>query len=172
VTEAPPAVANRMLGTVLALDVGEHAGAPPARGGMRWPRAMSQADRLLRAEIERHGGRVLRGPDGTVSLFAGPTRAIAAAAGAQAALESVGLYVRAAIHAGECEVVGERVTGHPLQTCVALAAEAAPGELLLTGVVADLMAGASLVLEPRGGSGADPALRVHSVRALTGGAAH
>ncbi len=65
-------------------------------------------------------------------------------------LRHIGLEVRSGVHAGECEQSGGKLVGIAIHVGSRVAALAAPGEILVSGVVKDLVAGSSIEFEDRG----------------------
>ncbi len=63
---------------------------------------------------------------------------------------SLNLEVRCGLHTGECEVVGNDLAGIAVHTGVRVAGLAAPGEVLVSQTVRDLVAGSGLSFEDRG----------------------
>lgn len=84
------------------------------------------------------------------ATFDGPARAIRCARAIADAGARLGWRVRAGLHTGECDVLGEKVGGVTVQIGAAVARLAAGGEVLLSHTVKDLVAGAGLEFEPRG----------------------
>jgi class 3 adenylate cyclase len=68
----------------------------------------------------------------------------------RATARSLGLEVRAGVHTGECEVAGAGIAGVAVDAGARAAALAAPGEILVTRTVTDLVAGSELRFESRG----------------------
>ena len=62
----------------------------------------------------------------------------------------LGLEIRAGVHTGEVEVVGSDVAGIAVHTGARVAALAAPGEVLVSSTVKDLVAGSGIEFEERG----------------------
>jgi len=78
----------------------------------------------------------------------------------------LGLQVRAGVHTGECELVGEKVAGIAVVTGARISSLAAPGEVLVSSTVCDLVAGSGLVFEARGAhelKGVPGTWRLHAV---------
>lgn len=102
-------------------------------------------DGAFRDAVARFRGSALdaRGPM-RLARFDGPARAIRCAT----ALAAGGL--RAGVHTGECDVAPGGVSGAPLEVACALARRAAPGEVLVSDTVRDLVAGAGLAFAERG----------------------
>jgi class 3 adenylate cyclase len=85
-----------------------------------------------------------------VSAFDGPARAIRCATTIVRALAEVGIEVRTGIHTGECEVRGSDLSGLAVHIAARVGAIAAPGEVLVTRTVADLVAGSRIAFADRG----------------------
>lgn len=96
----------------------------------------------------RDGGRAPAAP--FFCRFDGPARAIACARAVVEDARSLELEVRAGVHTGECEVVGEKIAGIAMNVGARVAAAAAPGEVLVSGTVRDLVAASGLSFEDRG----------------------
>jgi class 3 adenylate cyclase len=72
---------------------------------------------------------------------------------AAAIVESVrglGLEIRAGLHTGECEVLADTLSGIAVHTGARVVALAAPGEVLVSSTVKDLVAGSGLRFRDRG----------------------
>ncbi len=54
------------------------------------------------------------------------------------------------LHTGECETFGDDVTGAAVRLAARIEQSAEPGEVMISGTVRDLIAGAGLQLEERG----------------------
>jgi DNA-binding SARP family transcriptional activator/pimeloyl-ACP methyl ester carboxylesterase/tetratricopeptide (TPR) repeat protein len=132
--------AHRSLTTLLVVDVADSA----ESAGKRHPA-------LVGAELARFCGHEVAAPRGaTLATFDGPARAVRCATAIARALRPLGLRVRAAVHTGEVEVRGERLHGVALQIAAGIADEAAPGEVLVSQTVVDLVAGSGLEFSDRG----------------------
>jgi hypothetical protein len=66
------------------------------------------------------------------------------------ALRPLGLSIRAGVHTGEVDVDGDRVSGIAVHIAARVAAESAPGEVLVSQTVNDLVAGSGLEFTDRG----------------------
>jgi DNA-binding SARP family transcriptional activator/pimeloyl-ACP methyl ester carboxylesterase/tetratricopeptide (TPR) repeat protein len=105
----------------------------------------------FRAELIRFRGREVDAQvDGTVATFDGPARAVRCATAIVRALLPLGLSVRAGVHTGEVEVDGDRVRGVAVGVAARIAAEATPGEVLVSQTVNDIVAGSGLEFTDRG----------------------
>ncbi len=90
--------------------------------------------------VRRHRGR--EQADGLAS-FDGPARAVRCAT----AIVDAGIAGRAGVHTGEVELIDGRMRGETLDAVGAIAAAAAPGEVLVSRTVMDLLAGSGLEFE-------------------------
>ena len=102
-------------------------------------------DRVIRDHLARFDGReVKRLGDGFLAVFDGPARAVRCAIGIADAAERLGLSLRIGVHTGECEIVGDDVQGITVHVGARIAEQAAPGEILASSTVRDLVAGSGL----------------------------
>jgi class 3 adenylate cyclase len=62
----------------------------------------------------------------------------------------LGLNMRAGLHTGECELIGEDIGGLGVHIGAGVAALAEPSEVLMSRTVTDLVAGAGIPFEARG----------------------
>ena len=149
--EAPAEIPATVLATLLFTDlVGstEHAA---EIGDRRWRQLLEQHHALVRRELSRYGGVELdTAGDGFFARFDGPARAIASARAIVSAMPSLGLAIRAGIHTGECERVGEKLAGLAVSIGARVSAAAEAGEVLVSGTVRDLVAGSGFAFEDRG----------------------
>jgi class 3 adenylate cyclase len=105
----------------------------------------------VRRELERfRGAEVDTAGDGFLATFDGPARAIRCAVAIRDVVRSVGLEVRAGLHTGECEQVGDKVAGIAVHTGARVAALAGAGEVLVSATVRDLVSGSGIEFEDRG----------------------
>ncbi len=88
--------------------------------------------------------------DGFFASFDGPARAIRCARAIVDAVKRLGLAVRAGVHTGECELIDGKVGGVAVHIGARIAAEAQPGEVLVSGTVTDLVAGSGIRFAERG----------------------
>ena len=105
----------------------------------------------MRRELGRFRGReVDTAGDGLLATFDGPARAVRCACAITAAVGGLGLQVRAGLHAGEVEVVGDAVRGIAVHIGARVAALAAAGEVLVSSTVRDLVSGSGIRFADRG----------------------
>ncbi len=65
-------------------------------------------------------------------------------------LGPLGLQIRAGVHTGECETIGDKLGGIAVHIGARVAALAAPSEILVSSTVKDLVAGSGISLQDRG----------------------
>jgi class 3 adenylate cyclase/pimeloyl-ACP methyl ester carboxylesterase len=142
---------DRVLATVLFTDIvgsTEHAARLGDRG---WRDLLQEHNTVVRSEIARMRGReVGTAGDGFLATFDGPARAIRCACAIQDAVKPLGITVRAGLHTGECEMIGEDVGGIAVHIGARVASLAGPGEVLVSSTVKDLVAGSGLSFADRG----------------------
>lgn len=66
------------------------------------------------------------------------------------AVRRIGVEIRAGLHSGECELVGDGVAGIAVQIGARVLSKAAPGEILVSSTVKDLVAGSGIQFRDRG----------------------
>jgi class 3 adenylate cyclase/alpha-beta hydrolase superfamily lysophospholipase len=140
-----------VLATVLFTDIVGSTAKLSELGDARWRELIERHHALVRRQLGRFRGRELdTAGDGFFAMFDGPIRAIRCAHAISESLGGLGLEIRAGLHTGECELVGDKVTGIAVNIGARLAAQAGPGEVVVSSTVKDLVAGSSLEFEERG----------------------
>ncbi len=142
---------DRVLATVLFTDIVGSTAKAAALGDRRWGELLKAHHVAVRRELARFRGRELDTVgDGFLAAFDGPARAIRCACTIVQAVRELGLEVRAGLHTGECERLGEKLGGIALHIGARVAAQAGHGEVLVSSTVKDLVAGSGLHFEDRG----------------------
>jgi pimeloyl-ACP methyl ester carboxylesterase len=163
---APP---ERALATVLFTDIVGSTERAASEGDAAWRRLLDEHDRLARRAIERERGRLVKTTgDGVLASFEGPARAITAATMLRDDLSGIGLEIRAGVHTGEVERVGEDLAGIAVHIGARVGSAADPGEVLVSQTVRDLVVGSGIEFEDRGArqlKGVPGEWRLFSVRA-------
>jgi pimeloyl-ACP methyl ester carboxylesterase len=142
---------DRVLATVLFTDIVRSTEHAAEMGDRRWGTVLEEHHALVRRELERFRGReVDTAGDGFLATFDGPARAIRCACAVRDAVRSLRLEIRAGLHTGECELMGDKVGGIAVHTGARVASAAGPGEVLVSSTVRDLVAGSGIRFEDRG----------------------
>ena len=143
--------ADRVLATVLFVDVvgsTEHAS---ELGDRRWSALKDRFEDVVRDGLAGYGGTLVDvAGDGVLATFDGPARAIRCASHVRDTLRIRGLDVRSGLHTGEISRRGEAISGIAVHIGARVGALASPGEVLVTRTVRDLVAGSGIVFEERG----------------------
>jgi class 3 adenylate cyclase len=148
---APVENLDRILATVMFTDLVGSTERAVAMGDTRWRELLEKYHALVRAEVERHRGQTVKTiGDGLLARFDGPARAIRAAQSVVTGVRGLGIEVRAGLHTGECELIGDDVGGIAVHIGARVAAAAGPGEVLVSSTVRDLVGGSGITFEDRG----------------------
>jgi pimeloyl-ACP methyl ester carboxylesterase len=139
---------QRTLATVLFTDVVDSTKTASDVGDARWRELLEAHTKVFREQLARHGGREIKSlGDGFLATFDGPARAIR---GARAIIDASEIPVRAGIHTGECEVIGDDIGGIAVHIAARVSARAGAEEVLVSRTVKDLVAGSGITFEDRG----------------------
>jgi pimeloyl-ACP methyl ester carboxylesterase len=146
-----PADTDRVLATILFTDIVGSTERAITLGDRRWRELLEQYYAVVRRELVRFRGREIdTAGDGLFAAFDGPARAIRCACRVRDEVRPLGIDLRSGLHAGECEVLGEKISGIAVHIGARVAASAAAGEVLVSNTVKDLVAGAGIRFESRG----------------------
>jgi class 3 adenylate cyclase len=144
-------VTDRVLTTVLFVDIVKSTPRMAEVGDQRWRELLDRYDVEVARNLEVFRGRQVKNlGDGTLATFDGPARAIRCAGALQDVLRADELELRVGVHTGEVEVRGEDVTGIAVNTAQRVQAHARPNEVLVSRTVVDLVAGSGIEFEDRG----------------------
>ena len=147
----PASEVDRVLATVLFVDIVGSTARAAALGDARWRDLMDNYQQQVGKEVARLGGRVINtAGDGVFASFDGPARAIRCACAVRDAVAALGLTIRSGLHTGECDINGDKIAGIAVHIGARVAAHAGPGEILLSSTVKDLVAGSGLRFLDRG----------------------
>jgi class 3 adenylate cyclase len=142
---------DRILATVLFTDIVDSTRTATELGDQRWRELLERHQRSVRDELARFRGREVKSTgDGFLATFDGPARAIQCAQAIVVASEGLGIRVRAGLHTGEVEVIGEDIGGVAVHIASRVSALAGPGEVLVSRTVKDLVAGSEIGFADRG----------------------
>lgn len=140
-----PVEPDRILATVLVAEIVAAPEVAARLGGDRWRTTLDAYRAAIGAELTRHRGREVRATGtGVVAAFDGPARAIRCGTAIIAEGRRLGLVTRAGLHTGECDVAGDDIGGVAVEIAARVAAQAGPGEQLVSSTVKDLVAGSGI----------------------------
>jgi class 3 adenylate cyclase len=147
----PPPSVDRVLATVLFTDIVSSTQHASALGDRRWHDLLDRHDAMARRIVERYDGRIVKSTgDGLLGIFTGPANAVRCAVDLVGAAEQLGVTLRAGLHAGEVEVRGDDVAGIAVHIAARVSSEAAPGTVLASRTVKDLILGSGITLHDLG----------------------
>jgi class 3 adenylate cyclase len=142
---------DRVLATVLFTDVVGSTEQAGRLGDRRWKEVLATHDKMVKTELERFPGHKVKSTgDGVLATFDGPGRAIRCACAVQDSVRSLGVDLRAGLHTGEIELLGEGVAGMAVHIAARVAARAGAGEVLVSSTVRDIVAGSGIEFSDRG----------------------
>ena len=122
---------DRVLATVLSVKIVDGAG--------------SGFGAYIRRQLELFKGREIESDAGEVlATFEGPARAIRCASAVNESAKRLGVQVTNGLHTGECDVHEGNYSGFAVELAQKIAGEAAPGQILVSRTVKDLVAGSGL----------------------------
>jgi class 3 adenylate cyclase len=156
----PVAPAERVLTTVLFTDVVDSTRRVSELGDTQWRTHLERHNATAGDTVGHAGGRVVKWlGDGMLATFDSPAGAVRCAMALRDELAGAQLPIRAGVHTGECERIGDDLGGVAVHIGARVSALAAPGEILVSSTVADLVMGSGLHFDERG---------VHSLKGVPG----
>lgn len=142
---------ERVLATVVVTDIVDSTGHANRLGGSRWNDLLARHNARMRDIVTTFRGREIKMTgDGFLVVFDGAARAVRCAKRMVDSAREDGITIRAAVHTGEVEFVGDDVLGVAIHEATRVVAAAAEGEVLVTAITRDLAAGSGLSFEDRG----------------------
>ena len=142
---------DRVLATVLFTDIAGSTERAASLGDKAWRDVLEQHHASVRRELAHFRGQeITTTGDGFLATFDGPARAVRCAVAIREGLRESGLEVRAGLHTGECERMGDNIGGLAVHIGSRVAGLAGPGEVLASSTVKDLVSGSGIVFEDRG----------------------
>lgn len=143
--------ALRKLATVLLFDVVASTEHAARLGDRRWRELLETYVDVARREIERGEGQLIStSGDGALATFEMPADAVRTATRIADAVRALGIEIKAGIHTGEIEIVGDDVAGLGVHIAARVMSAAGPGEVLVSRTVCDLVTGSGLGFDDRG----------------------
>ena len=137
-----PKQGERVLATVLFTDIVDSTARAAALGDRAWRQVLDRHDTISRSTVSEWDGRLVKGTgDGMLATFDAPARGLRCADELRSSLADAGIAIRAGVHTGECEVMGEDIGGIAVHIAARVSAHAGARELVVSRTVKDLVAG-------------------------------
>ena len=143
---------NRKLLTVLFTDICDGTTRVAQLGDRRWRDLLAKHDAEVRRQLGRFGGHEVKTiGDGFLAVFEGPpSPAVRCARAIVDATAAMGVDVRAGLHTGECEVIGDDIGGMAVHIAARVSALAAPRQVMASGTTFGTVVGSGLEWEDLG----------------------
>jgi class 3 adenylate cyclase len=120
-------------------------------GDERWRKLLETYRATVRHELARFGGREIdTAGDGFFATFDRPLHGLHCAVALRGSLHALGLDSRIGLHAGECELRGERVSGMNVVVAARVMASAGANEVVVSDAVRELAVGSDFRFHERG----------------------
>jgi class 3 adenylate cyclase len=149
--ERPPVEVDRILTTVLFTDIVGSTDRAASMGDQAWRSLLDAHDRTVRDHLRRFRGKEINTTgDGFLASFDGPARAIRCGLAISESTRTLGIDLHLGLHTGECEVRGDDLGGLAVHIAARVSSLAAPGEVLVSSTVMNLVVGSSIEFEDRG----------------------
>jgi YVTN family beta-propeller protein len=143
--------AHRRFATLLFTDIVGSTELAAELGDRGWRSLIQRHHSVVRRLLREYDGHVVdTAGDGFFATFEQPARAVRCACAVVDALGRLGITIRAGVHAGEVEQMGERVGGIAVHLASRVAGAAQGGEVFVSGTVRDMLAGSDLEFLDRG----------------------
>jgi class 3 adenylate cyclase/alpha-beta hydrolase superfamily lysophospholipase len=143
--------ADRILATILFTDIVGSTALAARLGDRSWRERLERHHAAVDGHVRSHRGRLVKFVgDGALALFDGPGRAVRCARTIIGDPGAPEIKVRAGVHTGEVEVMGDDAGGIAMHVAARVVGEAAGDEILATSTVRDLCAGSGLTFSDRG----------------------
>jgi len=163
----PAPVTDRVLATIFVARLVSPAQLAARLGDRKWNELLDRMRTSAQVIIARFGGQTCAtGIEEFCGRFDGPARAVRCALALRDAADGLGIKLAAGVHTGEIEIHCDTMAGFAVHVTEQISARAAAGEVLVSGVVTDLVAGAGLHFGERNSmpiEGIDGGLRLFAV---------
>jgi class 3 adenylate cyclase len=142
---------SRALLTLLFTDIVRSTEHIVELGDEGWRILLGRYRAAVRHELARaHGHEVDTAGDSFFATFDRPNSGVRCAGAIRSGVEELGIQTRTGVHLGECEMRGEEVSGIHVHAAARVMAEAADGEILVSGAVRDAISPAEFSTIDRG----------------------
>ena len=139
------------LATILFVDIVRSTEKAARLGDHRWSEVMNHYYSAVRRELRLARGReIVTTGDGILARFDAPDKAIRCSVAIREAVRTLGLEIRAGLHAGEYKLIGNEVVGLAIHIGVRVAAKASASEVLISSAVKELVSDSRFQFRDRG----------------------
>lgn len=151
---------GRLHQTLLITDIVRSTEHVAKMGDLRWRELLERHDATVYEHVGAAGGRILadRG-DGFLIAFDAPAPAVRCAEGLCLATLGLGVQLRGGIHAGECELLGDRLAGLAIHIAARIGELARGSQVLVSAAALEPLEGTGLEFDDHG---------VHRLRGVPG----
>jgi class 3 adenylate cyclase len=148
---AAPADGERVLAAMLVTDIVDSTAQLKRLGDTAWRELLMDHNHQARVEINRFRGREIQTTgDGFLAVFDGPARAVRCGQAIGESVSRLGLAVRAGVHTGEVEFLGDNVRGLAVHEAARVANAASAGNVFVSATTKILLTGSDLAFESVG----------------------
>jgi pimeloyl-ACP methyl ester carboxylesterase len=142
---------DRVLTSILFTDIVGSTRTATRLGDRAWRGLLEHHHATVRTMLARYQGHEIdTAGDGFFATFDGPGRAVRCAIAIVEAVRSLGIEVRTGLHAGEVEILGDKVGGIAVAIAARVKEKAGPSQVLVSQTVKDLVAGSGFTFEDTG----------------------
>ncbi len=142
---------ERIVTTLLMTDIVDSTATASRMGDSAWRKLLTEHNGLVRAEVRRFGGsEVNTTGDGFLVTFRSAVAALRCAAAIIESLRESGIEIRAGVHTGEVEIIGEDIGGVAVHAVARIMALASPSEVFASSAAVGLVDGSGLTFEELG----------------------
>jgi class 3 adenylate cyclase len=146
-----PEEEDRRVATLLFTDIVASTQELQRLGDRRWRELLLEHNERVRTALDRfRGSEVTTTGDGFLAAFDSARRAVRCAVAIRTAVADLGISIRAGVHTGEVEFVGDNARGLAVHMAARVMALAGPGEVAVSATAMQLSAGADLQYESLG----------------------
>ena len=148
---AAPSVGDRVLAAMLCTDIVDSTAHLRQLGDSAWRELLLEHNHQVRLELNSFRGREIQTTgDGFLAVFDGPARAVRCARSIGRSVSRLGIAIRAGVHTGEVEFVGDNVRGLAVHETARVAGAATGGEVFVSATTKHLLEGSELAFESAG----------------------
>jgi len=142
---------DHKLATILFVDIVGSTEKAARLGDRRWSEVMNHYYAAVRRELRAASGKeVTTTGDGMLATFKAAAKAIRCASAIREAVRTLGLEIRAGLHAGEYQIIGGEVVGIAIHIGARVAAKAGASEVLISSAVKNLVPKSGIKFKDRG----------------------